>query len=66
MNVEFESRGGMILIEDDQHLKVMEEFVEQQRKYGLDVTIVDKSQKKTAPCKEMVLLLQLIVKQILK
>jgi sarcosine oxidase subunit beta len=44
MNVEFESRGGMILIEDDQHLKVMEEFVEQQRKYGLDVTIVDKKE----------------------
>lgn len=39
-NVEFESRGGMILIENEEQLAVMEEFAEQQRKCGLDVEII--------------------------
>lgn len=46
MDVEFESRGGMILIENVQQLGVMEEYVEQQRKYGLDVSIIDKNEVK--------------------
>jgi len=50
MDVEFESRGGMILIENRQQLGVMEEYVEQQKKYGLDVTIIDgKEVKKRQP-----------------
>lgn len=44
MDVEFESRGGMILIENEQQLKVMEEFVEQQKKYGLEVSIIDRNE----------------------
>ncbi len=44
MDVEFESRGGMILIENEQELAVMEEFVEQQKIFGLDVSIIDKNE----------------------
>ncbi|HWR61669.1 MAG TPA: FAD-dependent oxidoreductase [Clostridia bacterium] len=50
MDVEFESRGGMILIENRQQLGTMEKYVEQQKKYGLDVTIIDgKEVKKRQP-----------------
>lgn len=41
-DIEFDTRGGTILIEDDAHLAVMEEFVKSQRSYGLDVEIVDR------------------------
>lgn len=44
MDVEFESRGGMILIENQQQLKVMEAFVREQRDYGLEVDIIGKSE----------------------
>lgn len=44
MNVEFESKGGMILIENAKELAVMEEFVEQQKLYGLNVSIIDKNE----------------------
>lgn len=42
IDLEFISRGGMILIEDQRELAVMEEFVKEQRTYGLDVEIIDK------------------------
>lgn len=42
--LEFETRGGMILIEDENHLRIMEEYVNQQRNYGLDVHMVDKKE----------------------
>ncbi|HWP68838.1 MAG TPA: FAD-dependent oxidoreductase, partial [Rectinemataceae bacterium] len=41
-DIEFDTKGGTILIEDDAHLAVMEEFVKSQRSYGLDVEIVDR------------------------
>ncbi len=41
-DIEFDTRGGTILIEDDTHLAVMEEFVKNQRDYGLEVEIVDR------------------------
>jgi len=41
-DIEFDTRGGTILIEDDAHLAVMEEFVKSQRNYGLDVEIIDR------------------------
>ena len=44
MDVEFESRGGMILIENQQQLGVMEAYVEQQKKYGLDVNIIGRDE----------------------
>jgi len=43
-DIELETRGGMIFIENDSQLKVMEEFVASQNKYGLNVEIVDKKQ----------------------
>jgi len=46
----FETRGGMVLIQNDSELAVMEEFVRQQREYGLDVTILDgKAMRKKQP-----------------
>ena len=41
-DIEFDTKGGTILIEDDAHLAVMEEFVKSQRSYGLDVEMVDR------------------------
>ncbi|MFZ5967939.1 MAG: NAD(P)/FAD-dependent oxidoreductase [Bacillota bacterium] len=43
-DIEFECRGGMILIEDQQQLDVMMDFVEQQKKWGLDVDIISKKE----------------------
>jgi sarcosine oxidase subunit beta len=41
-DIEFETRGGTILIEDEEHLAIMEDFVASQNKYGLDVEIIDR------------------------
>ncbi len=38
----FANLGGMVLIENQQELEIMEEFVAQQRSYGLDVEVIDK------------------------
>lgn len=43
-DIEFESRGGMILIEDYKQLAIMEDYVKQQRSLGLDVHIVDRQE----------------------
>jgi sarcosine oxidase subunit beta len=40
-DIEFDTRGGTILIEDDEQLSVMEEFVANQNRFGLDVEIID-------------------------
>lgn len=40
-DIEFENRGGTILIEDQDDLTIMEEFVANQNRFGLDVEIVD-------------------------
>ncbi|MEJ5184379.1 MAG: FAD-dependent oxidoreductase, partial [Rectinemataceae bacterium] len=40
-DIEFERRGGTILIEDQAQLSVMEEFVASQNKHGLGVEIID-------------------------
>lgn len=40
-DIGFDSKGGMILIQSQRELSVMERYVEEQRTYGLDVTIVD-------------------------
>ena len=44
--LEFLNLGGMILIQNQQELSVMEDFVEQQREIGLDVEIIDKKEMK--------------------
>lgn len=41
-DIEFETRGGTILIEDEEHLSIMEEFVASQNRYGLEVDIIDR------------------------
>lgn len=41
VDIEFQNRGGMILIEDNEQLAIMEEFVKQQQKFGLDVHMID-------------------------
>ena len=42
MDIGFLSLGGMVIIEDEKQLKIMEDFVKQQVSYGLDVEIVDR------------------------
>ncbi|HCL90607.1 MAG TPA: FAD-binding oxidoreductase [Candidatus Atribacteria bacterium] len=41
-DLEFQTRGGMILIENQEQLRIMEDFVYKQRSYGLDVELIDK------------------------
>ncbi|PKL06684.1 MAG: hypothetical protein CVV53_03050 [Spirochaetae bacterium HGW-Spirochaetae-9] len=41
-DIEFDTRGGTILIEDKEHLSIMEEFVASQNRYGLEVDIIDR------------------------
>ncbi|MFA5570133.1 MAG: NAD(P)/FAD-dependent oxidoreductase [Sphaerochaetaceae bacterium] len=40
----FHSLGGMVLIENQKELEVMEDFVKQQQAYGLDVVILDQKE----------------------
>ncbi len=40
-DIEFDTRGGTILIEDEDQLSVMQDFVSKQAQYGLDVEIID-------------------------
>jgi sarcosine oxidase subunit beta len=42
IDIEFETRGGMILIENQQQLEVMEPYVQKQRSYGVDVHLIEK------------------------
>lgn len=42
-DIGFYSHGGMVIIEDEKQLKIMENFVKQQISYGLDVEIVDRN-----------------------
>lgn len=46
IDLEFENRGGMILIEDQQQLDIMEAYVQKQRAYGLDVHLIEKQEVK--------------------
>jgi sarcosine oxidase subunit beta len=40
-DIEYENTGGMILIEDEEQLKVMNEFVKKQKAIGLQVELLD-------------------------
>jgi sarcosine oxidase subunit beta len=42
-DIEFERRGGTILIENEEELAAMEAFVASQNRYGLEVEIIDKT-----------------------
>jgi len=49
-DIEFDTRGGTILIENEDQLSVMQDFVSKQAQYGLDVEIIDaKALKKIQP-----------------
>jgi len=49
-DVEFATRGGMILIDKPEHIPVMEDFVKRQKSIGLNVEILDKREiKKRQP-----------------
>lgn len=41
LDIEYRNSGGMIVIENDHELKVMERFVAEQRKIGLDISLLD-------------------------
>ncbi len=44
VDIEFESRGGMVLIESPNQLSHMEDFVRQQKALGLEVDLLDRNQ----------------------
>lgn len=45
-DIEFATRGGMILIDKPEHLSIMEDFVSRQKSIGLNVEIIDKKDVK--------------------
>lgn len=45
-DLEFETRGGMIIIEKAEHLPIMKDFVAKQRSFGLNVEILSKKEAK--------------------
>ncbi|HXK89380.1 MAG TPA: FAD-dependent oxidoreductase [Thermosynergistes sp.] len=45
-DLEFETRGGMIIIEKAEHLPIMKGFVAKQRSFGLNVEILSKKEAK--------------------
>lgn len=45
-DIGFHNRGGMILIDKKEHLSFMENYVIQQKKYGLDIELIDKKDVK--------------------
>jgi glycine/D-amino acid oxidase-like deaminating enzyme len=40
-SVEFESDGGMVVIETPRHMEFMKDFIEKQRKAGISVSLID-------------------------
>lgn len=44
VDIELETRGGMVFIETPEHLPLMENFVSQQQALGLEVSILDKKE----------------------
>lgn len=45
-NIDFHTRGGMILIDNKEHLAFMENYVAQQKNYGLNIELIDKKEVK--------------------
>ncbi len=46
MDIGFHTRGGMILIDKEKYLGLMEDYVEKQRHFGLDIELIDKKEVK--------------------
>ncbi|WP_395405889.1 NAD(P)/FAD-dependent oxidoreductase (plasmid) [Arthrobacter sp. UC242_113] len=47
-SVEFESDGGMVVIETPRHMEFMKDFIEKQRKAGISVSLIDGDAARTA------------------
>ena len=45
-DIGFHNRGGMILIDKEEHLSFMEDYVSKQKDYGLDIELIDKKDVK--------------------
>ncbi|WP_313346067.1 FAD-binding oxidoreductase [Sedimentibacter sp.] len=45
-DIGFHSRGGMILIDNEDHMSFMENYVRQQKNYGLNIELIDKKDVK--------------------
>lgn len=45
-DIGFHSRGGMILIDNEDHMSFMENYVRQQKNYGLNIELLDKKDVK--------------------
>ena len=43
-DIEFQNNGGMIVIETEEQLEAIKQFVEKQKKSGLDVSLLDRQQ----------------------
>ncbi len=43
-DIEYEQKGGLVIIESEEELDAMRLFVEKQREYGVDLTLLDKNQ----------------------
>ncbi|MUK87676.1 FAD-dependent oxidoreductase [Ornithinibacillus sp. L9] len=43
-SIEFKPNGGMIVIEQEEHLEVMKKFVKKQQKAGIDVKLLDRNE----------------------
>ncbi|WP_163970875.1 NAD(P)/FAD-dependent oxidoreductase [Oceanobacillus halotolerans] len=46
-SIEFHKGGGMIVIEDEDHIEFMESFVKKQQKAGIDVTLLDSKEARS-------------------
>ncbi|QEK12444.1 FAD-binding oxidoreductase [Crassaminicella thermophila] len=42
VDIEFQNNGGMVFIENEQELKIIEAFVKKQKQYGVNVEILDR------------------------
>lgn len=43
-DIEYEQKGGLVIIESDEELDAMKFFMEKQKAYGVDVTLLDRDQ----------------------
>lgn len=46
IDIGFHNRGGMILIDKKEQLSIMEDYVNKQKKYGLEIELIDKKDVK--------------------
>ena len=48
--IEFENKGGLVVIESEEELAAMQQFVEKQKKHGVDISLLSQAQaRQTEP-----------------